>query len=48
MHAAAPHLEQRYTIVGEVTRGMEVVDRLEVGDRIVRVDVTIEPETRAP
>ena len=28
-----PHLNGRYTIFGEVTEGMEVVDLLEVGDR---------------
>jgi cyclophilin family peptidyl-prolyl cis-trans isomerase/HEAT repeat protein len=48
MHSAAPHLEQRYTIVGEVKTGMEVVDRLEVGDRIVGIDVKIERAERAP
>ncbi len=28
-----PHLNGRYTIFGEVTKGMEVVDRIELGDR---------------
>jgi cyclophilin family peptidyl-prolyl cis-trans isomerase len=28
-----PHLNGRYTIFGKVTKGMDVVDRLEVGDR---------------
>jgi cyclophilin family peptidyl-prolyl cis-trans isomerase/HEAT repeat protein len=28
-----PHLGGRYTIFGEVTEGMEVVDRIELGDR---------------
>ncbi len=42
MHSAAPHLEQRYTIVGNVTSGMEVVDRLHVGDRILRIRVSID------
>jgi len=28
-----PHLNGRYTIFGEVTKGMEVVDLMEVGDR---------------
>jgi cyclophilin family peptidyl-prolyl cis-trans isomerase len=41
MHSAAPHLEQRYTLVGQVTSGMDVVDRLLVGDTIVKVEVTI-------
>ena len=31
------------TRVGEVTNGMDVVDRLHVGDRIVRIRVTIDP-----
>jgi cyclophilin family peptidyl-prolyl cis-trans isomerase len=32
MHQWAPHLDGNYTIFGEVIRGMEVVDRLQVGD----------------
>ncbi len=28
-----PHLNGRYTVFGEVTKGMDVVDRIEVGDR---------------
>ncbi|MBI4679115.1 MAG: HEAT repeat domain-containing protein [Elusimicrobia bacterium] len=36
-HVPAPHLDGRYTAFGRVTRGMEVVDRIEPGDRIVRV-----------
>ncbi|MFH2051401.1 MAG: peptidylprolyl isomerase [bacterium] len=28
-----PHLNGRYTVFGEVTEGMEVVDRMEIGDR---------------
>ncbi len=28
-----PHLNARYTVFGKVTQGMEVVDRLQVGDR---------------
>ena len=30
-----PHLDGRYTVFGTVTRGMEVVDKLEPGDKIV-------------
>lgn len=30
-----PHLEQAYTVFGKVVRGMDVVDRIEVGDTIV-------------
>ncbi|HUH05652.1 MAG TPA: peptidylprolyl isomerase [Kofleriaceae bacterium] len=42
MHARAPHLEGRYTIVGTVTRGMDVADRLLVGDRILEATVVVE------
>lgn len=31
-HAPQPHLDGRYTIFGQVTQGMDVVDRLQVGD----------------
>jgi HEAT repeat protein/cyclophilin family peptidyl-prolyl cis-trans isomerase len=32
-HSAQPHLDGRYTIFGRVTKGMEVVDKLDQGDR---------------
>ena len=32
----APHLDGRYTAFGRVTRGMDVVDRIEPGDKILR------------
>ena len=31
-HWPQPHLDGRYTVVGRVVRGMEVVDRIEEGD----------------
>ncbi|MBX2840427.1 MAG: peptidylprolyl isomerase [Flammeovirgaceae bacterium] len=31
-HSPAPHLDGRYTIFGKVTKGMEVVHQLEIGD----------------
>ena len=34
-HTAQPHNEGGFTALGRVVRGMEVVDRLELGDRIV-------------
>ncbi|MEZ4379756.1 MAG: peptidylprolyl isomerase [Nannocystaceae bacterium] len=34
-----PHLDGRYTIVGRVAQGMEVVDAMLAGDRIDRVEV---------
>ena len=41
MHSRASHLEARYTHLGKVTRGQEVVDALVVGDRIVRAKVDV-------
>lgn len=38
-HAPQPHLEGRYTVFGQVVSGMEVVDRLEMGDTVTRVRV---------
>ena len=34
-----PHLDGNYTIFGEVISGMDVVDRTEVGDKILTVEV---------
>ncbi len=39
MHGPAPHLEDRYTSFGWVVEGMEVVDRLLRGDRVLRAEV---------
>ena len=39
MHAPAPHLDGRYTVFGRVTRGMDVVDAIEPGDKIRRARV---------
>lgn len=36
-HMATPHLDGRYSIFGRVVKGMEIVDRIEMGDRIVRI-----------
>lgn len=41
MHIWAPHLDGSYTRFGDVVRGMDVVDRLQVGDRVVRAEVSI-------
>lgn len=38
-HAPQPHLEGRYTVFGQVVQGMDVVDRLQVGDTVTRVRV---------
>ncbi|HYO59743.1 peptidylprolyl isomerase [Archangium sp.] len=39
-HSPQPHLDGRYTAFGEVTRGMEVVDRLLEGDTLLEVEVS--------
>lgn len=39
-HSPQPHLDGGYTVFGRVIRGMEVVDRIARGDRIVRVVVS--------
>jgi len=38
-HAMQPHLDGGFTSFGWVVGGMDVVDRLQVGDRIVRASV---------
>jgi peptidyl-prolyl cis-trans isomerase B (cyclophilin B) len=42
MHSRAPHLEGRYTRVGRVTRGQEIVDALVIGDKVVKASVSVE------
>lgn len=39
MHVSAPHLDQHYTAFGAVVEGIEVVDRVRVGDRILKATV---------
>lgn len=34
-HTWTPHLDGLYTIFGEVVEGMEVVDRIQIGDRVI-------------
>jgi len=40
-HSPQPHLDGRYTVVGRVVSGMEVVDALQVDDRIY--DLALDP-----
>jgi HEAT repeat protein/cyclophilin family peptidyl-prolyl cis-trans isomerase len=38
-HSPQPHLDGRYTIFGRVLNGMETVDRMQVGDRILGAEL---------
>jgi cyclophilin family peptidyl-prolyl cis-trans isomerase/HEAT repeat protein len=38
-HSPTPHLDGRYTIFGQVIEGMEVVEKIEVGDEIVSIKI---------
>ena len=38
-HRPTPHLDGRYTIFGELREGFDVLDAVEVGDRILRIEV---------
>jgi cyclophilin family peptidyl-prolyl cis-trans isomerase/HEAT repeat protein len=38
-HTPTPHLDGRYTVIGWVAEGMEVVDKLRQGDLIQRVEI---------
>lgn len=40
MLKSRPDLPPRYTIFGQVIRGMEVVDQIQVGDRIIKAIIT--------
>jgi cyclophilin family peptidyl-prolyl cis-trans isomerase len=39
-HTPQPHNEGDFTSLGRVIRGLEVVDRIELGDRIVGLQMT--------
>lgn len=38
-HSPTPHLDGRYSLFAEVVSGMEVVNKLEVGDKIVEIKI---------
>ncbi len=39
-HSEQPHLDRRYTVFGEVVQGMEVVDNIDIDDKIVYITIT--------
>lgn len=43
--SAQPHLDGRYTLFGEVVDGMDIVERIMVGDTIHSVTILSTPET---
>jgi cyclophilin family peptidyl-prolyl cis-trans isomerase/HEAT repeat protein len=38
-HSPTPHLDGAYTIFGEVVEGMDILHSLEVGDKILKIDL---------
>jgi cyclophilin family peptidyl-prolyl cis-trans isomerase len=41
-HVPTPHLDGRYTVFGTVVTGLDVIDRIEPGDRILSARATEE------
>lgn len=42
MHQWAPHLNGHYTLFGQVIQGMDVVDRIMVGDKVIKASIESE------
>jgi peptidyl-prolyl cis-trans isomerase B (cyclophilin B) len=38
-HVPTPHLDGRHTVFGEVTKGQDVVNKIEKGDKITGIDI---------
>ena len=45
-HSPQPHLDGRYTVVGRVLEGMDVVDRIQAGDWIERLSPAPAPDAQ--
>ncbi len=39
MHRWAPHLDGQYTNFGQITRGLDVLDKLQIGDKIIEASI---------
>lgn len=39
-HGPTPHLDGRHSVFGEVTNGIDVVNRIQVGDKIKKIEIT--------
>lgn len=42
-HSPTPHLDGRYTLFGKVVEGMDVVQKLDVGDVIIKAELITDP-----
>jgi cyclophilin family peptidyl-prolyl cis-trans isomerase len=40
-HSKTPHLDGRYTIFGNIVSGMEVVNKIQVGDKILKMRLSL-------
>ncbi|MSU36041.1 MAG: peptidylprolyl isomerase [Pedosphaera sp.] len=38
-HVPTPHLNGKHSVFGEVTKGQDIVNKIEKGDKIVKIDV---------
>ena len=47
-HLPTPHLDGRYTVFGQVVEGLDVLDRIEVGDAIESIRIDARSRVGAP